>query len=232
MSDLLKIQTDKEGLASEADVAGANQALEAAKAIQVTNAEEANEAGAFLKKCSTAKKALEERRKEITKPLDEAKKSVMDLFRGPFNTLEEARKTVKATLEDWTAAEERRLAEERRKAEEKARKERERAEAKAREYEEQGREDMAEKWESKAEEADAAVPAGNERPKVAGVSMRTTYDVQVNDPVEVCRAVAEGKLPPAVVSFNQGELNKFARAWKGKVDMPGCKIRVSKKAAG
>ncbi|HSH27959.1 MAG TPA: hypothetical protein VK972_09390 [Wenzhouxiangella sp.] len=233
MNQPIQITTDEKGLASEADVSGADAALNTAQQISVTNAEEAQEAAKFLKQCGAAKKALEERRKAITAPLDQAKRSVMDLFRGPANTLEDARDVVKRKINSWTAEEERKAAEERRKAEEKARKERERAEAKAREYEEQGRADMAEKWETKAEEADmAAPPPSTGGPKVEGVQMRTYYEVEVRDVKELCRAIADGKLPTSMVKPVQGELNKFARTWKGEQEMPGCQVRKTKKAAG
>lgn len=232
MTEIVQIKTDDTGLATAADEAGAENALAKANSIDVIDQESANAAAGFLKQLGEAEKALEARRKEITGPINQSLRSINDLFRGPADNIKKARTVVKGAISRWTAEEERKIAEERRLAEEKARKAREAAEAKAQKYEEEGREDMAEKWAGKAEEADAISQPVAEAPKVAGVAMRTNYDVQVQDSLALCQAVADGKVPPTVIKFNQAELNKFARAWKGKVEMPGCKIKVSKSAAG
>ena len=231
-NDIIQIQTDERRLATAADVSGAQQALEEARALPVTTLEEANAASERLKLYGKAQKALEERRKGITKPMDEAKKGVMDMFRAPLEALEGARNEVKRKIAMWHSQEEQRAAEERRKAEEKARKEAERAQAKVEKYAEEGREDKVEEWSQKGEQAEAAVPPQNEKAKVAGVALRTVYEVEVHDVIEACRGVADGKIPPAAIKFNQGELNKFARAWKGNCDMPGCKVTSRKVAAG
>jgi len=231
MEQLVQINTDEKGLAGEADIENANTVLATANAIEVVDQDSADNAGKFVKECMSAKKKLEDRRKEITKPLDDAKKSIMDLFRGPTDTIEKARNTVKGKITKYANEQERIAREERRKAEEKARREQEKAEARAREYAEQGREDLAEKWETKAAEASVApVNAGPEKAKVAGVALRTYYEAEVTDLPAFLRAVADGRVPPACVKVEQGALNKFVGQFKGNVEIPGIKIRVEKRA--
>lgn len=63
---------------------------------------------------------LETRRKGITKPLDDAKASVMDLFRGPKEQLERADRVIRAAMQAYLKAEEVKRIELQRQAEEKA----------------------------------------------------------------------------------------------------------------
>lgn len=63
---------------------------------------------------------LETRRKGITKPLDDAKASVMDLFRGPKEQLERADRVIRAAMQAYLKAEEAKRIELQRQAEEKA----------------------------------------------------------------------------------------------------------------
>lgn len=63
---------------------------------------------------------LETRRKGITKPLDDAKASVMDLFRGPKEQLERADRVIRSAMQAYLKAEEVKRIELQRQAEEKA----------------------------------------------------------------------------------------------------------------
>ena len=231
MQELIQINTDEKGLAGAADVENANTVLATAQAIDVVDQDSADNAGKFVKECMAAKKALEDRRKEITKPLDDAKKSIMDLFRGPTDTIEKARNTAKAKITQYANMQERIAREERRKAEEKARAEAEKARKKVEEYAEKGREDKAEEWANKAEEREAApIDAPPEKTKVSGVAMRTYYEAQVTNLPDFLKAVAEGKVPPSCVKIEQGALNKFVAQFKGAIEIDGVTIKVDKRA--
>lgn len=233
MQDLIEIKQDDKGLASAADIASANQALAAAESAVVTDQESAEEAGALLKKFSAAEKALADRRMEITRPIDAAKKSVMDLFRSPQDTLGKARSVIKRKMAAWHDEQERIAREERRKAEEKAERERKKAEEKAAKYAEDGRDDLAGKWEERAEEAAVAPVEPVSAPKpVKGVSMRTNYSGEVTDMSAFLKAVAENKVPESCVDVKFGVLNKYITQFKGKVDIPGVRVVVKKTAAG
>lgn len=229
---LIEIQTDKEGLAGAADIKNANQIALAAAELQITDGETADQAGEFVKKCMTAKKALEDRRVSITKPLDEAKKGVMDLFREPVAVIEKARNEVKGKISAYVSEQEKIAAEERRKAEEKAQREAEKAAQRAAKYEEEGRGDMAEKWREKEQEAQVApIDAPPAKTKVSGVRMRTYYEADVTDMKQLLQAIIDGRVPPSVIEVQKGALNKFVGQFKGDIDIPGIRVRVEKRAS-
>ena len=62
-------------------------------------------------------KLLESKRKELTGPLDQAKKGIMDLFREPVESYKESVKIIKAGIAEYLRQKERKAAEERAKAE-------------------------------------------------------------------------------------------------------------------
>lgn len=100
-------------------------------------------------------KALTDERMAMTRPLDESKKRIMDLFRRPLELLEQAEGCYKRAIGDWQAKERARLEAERKAQEEAARKAREALEAQQRE--EQARlQAEADEAAQKAREAAAA----------------------------------------------------------------------------
>lgn len=113
------------------------------------------DAGEQLKQIKAAMKRLDDLRKGMTRPLDTAKKAIMDFFRAPEEKLARAESGIKRAMISYSDEQERIRREEQRKAEEAARKERERLEAIARETERKARE-KAEAERKAAEEAAAA----------------------------------------------------------------------------
>lgn len=114
------------------------------------------DAGEQLKQIKTAMKRLDDLRKGMTRPLDAAKKAIMDFFRAPEEKLTRAEAGIKRAMIAYSDEQERIRREEQRKAEEAARKERERLEDIARETERKARE----KAESERKAAEAATAAG------------------------------------------------------------------------
>lgn len=168
-------------------------------------------------------KALEDRRKQITKPMDDAKKSVMDLFRPATDALSQLEKVLKPKIAKFHEEQEaaRRKAEA--EAEEKARREREKLEAKAEKLRDEGKAEQADALEYQAATT-VAVTAANTAPKVSGMSVRKTWVAEVTDPVAVCKAIAAGELPPTIIEFKQAELNKVASTWQNTREFPGLNI--------
>jgi hypothetical protein len=68
------------------------------------------------------------------------------------------------------------------------------------------------------EPAPVSVPAYQ---KPAGITTRETWNAQVTSIKELCRAVAEGKVPETYVSANMTALNARARADKQLMNIPG-----------
>lgn len=123
---------------------------------KVATAVQYTDAGEQLKQVKAAQKRLDDLRKSMTRPLDVAKKAIMDFFRAPEEKLVRAEGGIKRAMIAYSDEQERIRREEQRRAEEAARKERERLEAIAREAERKARE----KADAERKAAEAAAAAG------------------------------------------------------------------------
>lgn len=106
-----------------------------------------------LRDIATKEKKLEEARLVITRPMDEAKRRIMDLFRTPAENLAQARKLVNDAMLEWKRAEDKRIARERAAAEAAAAEERRLARVAA--------EEAQAKAEAEAQAAQEAAEAAN-----------------------------------------------------------------------
>lgn len=59
--------------------------------------------------------------------------------------------------------------------------------------------------------------------KVAGVSFKKIWRGECDDIVALCRAVADGKIPPIAVTHNQRYLDQQARSLEVHFNIPGCR---------
>jgi len=204
--------------------------------------------GTLLQKIKGRAKEIEVKRKEITKPLDVARKLVMELFRTPLIRLGEAELNIKQGLRNFdekqehirkeqeeklrkqAAAEEARkkkaLEEQARKKEEEARKLREAAEKagaeeKARlEAEATKKEAEAEAKRDKKEEVHVEAPVLAPRVETPkGISYKDKWTAEVVDFTA---------LPDEYKIANMSMLNKIAQATKGQVRILGVKFSSAK----
>jgi len=168
-----------------------------------------------LKSIKAKAKDLDDRRKAITKPLDEAKARVMDLFRRPLELLGQAEALLKRAMLGFQQAQEQK----RREAEAEARRvaaaEQERlrkeAEKAARAAEKKGNVEAAEQL--RANVPVVPVPTvAIEAPKVKGISTRTVWKARVLD---------ANKVPRQYLVVNEKMLNDLAQATKGAVAVDG-----------
>lgn len=189
----------------------AEQAYAVAVEVQIDSTEMYELAGSELRTIATRKKQIEDLRFSITRPMDEAKKRVMDLFRVPLERLEDAEKLVRGGMVTFQRAERDKAEQARREAEEAARIERERLAAEQRAAEESARQAReAAEAAAKAGDAEAAALAAEEaaraeaeaehaqftaelaeiapvtlpaveQPKAAGISTRQTWKAEVAD---------------------------------------------------
>ncbi len=198
-------------------------------------------AGDDLKRIKALQKEVEEKRTGITGPLNAAVKAVNDLFRAPKDYLDKAETSLKRAMIGWTTEQERLAAEARRKAEELARAERERLaaiereqQAAARAAQEQAQVAAAAGDAQAAEQAMAQAHAAAQQAaiaamtanvvtiapqveapaKVAGISGRLTYSAQVDDLLELVKAVASGGAPIECLQADTKFLGAQARAFK------------------
>ena len=182
-------------------------------------------AGDELRTIKSRSKTLEDRRKAITQPLDAAKKSVMDLFRQPLASLEEAERTIKRKMLTYSQEQDRIRAEEARKAEEAARREQERLEREAEEARQSGDESTAQVLEHTASVMTASAPVARAAPKAQGIGTVTRWSAEVEDKrafIEFCLTEAGAQYFDAI-AVDMRPLNQMAVALKEKMKIPGIK---------
>jgi len=222
------------------------QAKEAAEKFRVVNAEQYRAAGEELVRIKGAQKRLEETRKGLTKPLDESKKRIMDLFRPMSDALAEAEAAIRRGVLAYTQEQERLRREEQRKADEIARKERERlerlaAEERARaEAREAALRAQAEKanaaqrakiearLKAEAEKAEAKQAMFEERADAvqAPVIQRTPPKVEGVSTRKVWkfRVVEEEKVPRQYLVVDEAAIRRAVQARKGDTRIPGVEV--------
>lgn len=191
-------------------------------------------------------RSIEDQRKTITKPLDDAKKSVMDYVKKPLDALTKVENTLKASMLDCQKRldEERRLEEAR--EEQRARKAREELEARAENHADSGRVEIAEALREQATMTVATPSAVVATPKLAGVTNVTNFSAEVTSLQDLVLSVAFGiladkfedadalfmamlkgarKAPPlAALAADTKYLNTQAKALKETFAMPGVKL--------
>lgn len=191
--------------------------LSSANAYQIDSPQVYQLAADELKAIKAKAKDLDDRRKAITKPLDEAKARVMDLFRRPLEILTQAEGILKRAMLGYQQEQERKQreaeAEARRLAaaeEERLRKE---AEKQAKKLEKKG--DVAAAEATRAAAAAVQVPVVApvvEAPKAKGISTRTVWKARVVQPLVV---------PREYLLVDESKLAKLAQATQGTVTVPG-----------
>lgn len=193
--------------------------------IVISNQGDYDSAASILKTIKSRHKEIDEQRKEITKPLDAAKKSVMDLFNVPLKALEEAEAFIKRQMIGYAAEQERKAKEEQirlqRLADQEAAKQKKILEEKIARAEAAGKLEKAEELQSQKETIvpiiAPVIAVQMDTPK--GVSYRDKYTAVV---IDFKLLPDEYKLP------NQSALDKIAQATKGTIQIPGVQIKSEK----
>lgn len=207
----------------------------AAAAMAMVESFEVNDATTFelaaeelqaIKKRATA---LDEQRKTITKPLDEAKAATMALFKPAIEVLTKAEGILKSKMLAWQQDEARKAAEARAEAERLAQAERDRIAAEAEKLEAEGKAGEAAVQRTVAEMIVAAPQvAVAEPPKVAGVSTRTSVDFEVIDlHALVCQVAKQPELI-SLLSIDSTKLRAYVRGLGMATKLDG--VRVFEKA--
>jgi len=192
----------------------------------------------ILKTIKQKKKKIDEVRKSLTRPLDAAKKGIMDFFRPAENKLSEAENAMQKTILDFRAEERKRIEEEQRKAAEEARKKQ--AEELARIQKEQeeaemmGDSETVENLEMQktvvATTAEVATVV-TEEPKLSGVSEVKRWKAVVTDKMALIKHIAATGQFENIVEFSNKELAALATATKGTIQIPGIEFKVERSLA-
>lgn len=199
------------------------------KEYKITTPAEHKASAEDLKRVKGKIAQLTEIRISLTKPIDEAKKRIMDLFRKPIEqlqTLEGAMKRAILTFEEEEESR-RRKEEERLQSEARAReqKEKDKIETKAKKLEDKGDEDAAEELRRKKEDVYVPAPIVESRiEKVSGVHKIQVWKAEVTDLMALVRAVAEGSAPLMFIEANTQAISKQAKATKDTLKFPGLRF--------
>lgn len=217
-SNALAIPT-KEQLAQEAD-----PVLATAQGFQIDSPEMYEIAGEELRTIKAKAKALEDRRKAITGPMDKAKKEVMDLFRKPLGVLEKAEAAIKQTMLAYHREQEAKAAAARAEAEKIAAEAKRQMEEQAREAEASGDVATAAALEVAATAMTAQPIAVAEPAKLTGIATTTRWSAEVVDKVAYIRHVLDNA-PELIdtIEIDLKPLNQMAVAMKDKMNIPGLK---------
>lgn len=203
----------------------AEQTLKLAELFVIQQPSDFELAGSELRKIGIGIDAIDAHRKEMTRPIDEAKRKIMDKFKPALALLEQAKSTLNRKMLQWRDEQERIRREQQRKLEEQAAKERARLEAEALKLAKRSPEKAAEKL-AQAAATTAPVVAPANVPTVKGVGTRRTWRCSEEvDIMELCKAVVAGTVAPLALEPNMVFLNEQARSLEGHFDarFPGCK---------
>ena len=164
-------------------------------------------------------KALKAQQVEVTRPLDLARKAVMELFRTPLEFLVKAEGILKYEATVWTQKVERERALEEARQREIARKETERLERRAAAAAQKGHEEKAEVLAQAAAAIPLPIVAAPARPP--GMVGSTRWSARVTDLRALCKAVGEGIVGLEAVQANMTFLNAQTRAMRENLLIPG-----------
>lgn len=198
--------------------------LKKAEAIVIFNQDQYEGANGVLRAVKDKFKDLDSKRKTITKPLDEAKKAVMDLFRSPLEILAKAESIIKGAMITYSEEQERLRIAEQRKLELKAKAEEDRKrkelEARAEKWAAKGNEAKAEELQEQAEDVRVEAP-------VVAPKMEQAKGVSVSDKYSAI-IINKSLIPREHWILNLPGLNKIGQASKGIMKIPGVKWKCEK----
>jgi len=182
----------------------------------------------LMKEVKERIKALEDVRMSQTRPIDEAKKKIIDFFRTPLQKLNDAKEHLNQIMVKWTEEQEARRREEERRLQEEARKRaEEQALAAAIEAEQAGEKEEAEQIMAEPVYV-PPIRVASEIPKSKESHIRETWSAEVIDLETLFRGIRDGKAPLQCLMPDMTFLNGQARAYKQSLSIPGVRA-VSKK---
>lgn len=174
----------------------------------------------LLKQIKSKQKELDDVRRSMTRPLDDAKSRIMAFFQHPAEQLAAAEGVLKGAMISFTREQERIRLEAEQVAREAAEKEAERLRRQAEKARAKGKDEKAEDLEERAETMPVPIVPSS-TPAVSGVAFRTTWHAEVYDPKALVTACAEGLAPLALLQPNMTVLHQQARSLKKELNIPG-----------
>jgi len=193
--------------------------------LVISNQSDYETASTILQEVKSRYKELDSQRKGITKPIDIAKKTVMELFKTPLELLEKAESKIKSLMIAYTNVQERKAREEQARlqklADAEAARQKKILDEKIARAEASGKTEKAEELQMQKETViptiAPVVAPQIETPR--GVSYRDQWSAEVID---------INLIPREYLIANISALNKVAQATKGTLAIPGVKFNVEK----
>lgn len=198
-----------------------------AAALTIETSGQLEASGELLKDIKRRQKTLADLRLSITRPMDTAKKRVMELFQPAVNRLANAERLIKAAVLTYTQEQERLRREAQAKLDAEAERERVNLLKQADAHRETGREGRAETLEHRAEEVQAPTVAPAQAPR-GPMHVRETWHAEVTDFRALVKACAKGEHPLSYLQPNMGILNGLARSLHGRPAIAGVKAVAEK----
>jgi hypothetical protein len=177
-----------------------------------------------LRNVKTKLSELVERRLKITRPMDEAKKELMDLFRGPVERLEAAEKLLKSKMLQFSLAEQKKAEEQRLAAERVAQAERDRLAAEAKALDAQGRSGEAEVRRNIAEVVMAAPVATAAPVRAKGIATVKSFDYEVTDMLKFIQHVAANPHLVALLNVDGVKMRAQVVSLGLALEFPGVRV--------
>jgi hypothetical protein len=204
MGPVIDVTTEEQELIQKTEVMAAEL-----QDFSISNQQDYTKAGEHLKSIKNSVAELDELRKSLTRPLDDSKKRIMDLFRNPLDVLSKAEAAIKRGMLGYQQDQERiRRAEEARLAE-LQRKEAERIAKRAEKADANGNADKAEALRDQAQQLASVTPlVATKVEPVAGINTKTVWKYRIVDVNIIPREymVANDKMIGDVARANKGTL--------------------------
>jgi len=187
---------------------------------QIVNNDAYSFAGEHLKKVKSISAEIDEKRRSMTKPLDEAKKKIMDFFKGPLDKLARVEGNIKNAMLTFQREQEEIRRKEEARMQELARREEERRrkalEEKAKKADEKGDVEKAEDLRQQKEEVFVPAPiVESQVTKVAGISTKKVWRFKIIDASKIER---QWMVP------DEKAIQAYVTATKGTRPIPGLEI--------
>lgn len=231
----------------------AQAALDAAQSLVIATPEQYETGAEQLKAIKAKAREIDEARKSLKRPIDEAAARIQAFFKPPLEFLSQAEGIVKSKLTAYQQEQERIRREEQRKAEDAARKERERlerqrlaAEAKAREKEAELRRQAAEADAAERAKIEAKMRAEAEKAaaKQAELEQReaaVTAPVIHREAPKVAgistrtvykfRIKDPAAIPREYLAVDEAKIRKVVQALKADANIPGVEVYAEEQMA-
>jgi hypothetical protein len=199
----------------------AQEALDAANAVVIHTAAQYSTSACELQAIKGKWREVDDARKTLLKPINEAHDRIQAFFRQPLEFLRQAEIILKRKLLAYSDEQDRVRREEQRKADETARKDRQRIEAQAAKAAASGKVEKAEQLQERA--ASFVAPSiQREAPKVTGVNMREAWKYAIEN---------EAAIPRAWLMVDESKIRSYVANMKGDSQIPGVRVYCEKQMA-